>query len=66
MKGFENIPVRFFIYSDEEGDDEFAVVEIVEVDEAEFLEAGGDIIYERHTVRENGCSQICLTKRNGF
>lgn len=53
----ENIPVRFFVvdYDSEE-------VELIEVDEWEFLEADGSISYERFTVRENGCSQIVLTK----
>lgn len=57
MKGFENIPVRFFIY-DMEADE----VDIIEVREAEFLEAVGHIEYKRHTVFENGVNQICLTK----
>lgn len=53
------ISVRFFIFDwvdDEEGHD------IVEVDEAEFSEFEGVITYERHTVFQNGCNQICLTK----
>ena len=56
-KGFTDMPVRFFIpVEDETG------WEIQEVIEAEFLVAEGNIEYERHTVRENGCKQICLTK----
>ena len=53
-----NIPVRFFTvdYEGEEGPD------LLEVSEHEFLEAEGYISYERHTMRENGASQICLTK----
>lgn len=53
-----NIPVRFFIV-DYEGED---APDLLEVSEHEFLEAEGHISYERHTVRENGASQICLTK----
>ena len=54
---FATIPVRFFVvdYDSEE-------VDIVEVSEHEFLKAEGLITYERHTKRENGVSQICLTK----
>jgi hypothetical protein len=58
---FATIPVRFFVVdydSGGEGDE----VDLLEVNEHEFLEAEGKITYERHTVRENGCSQICLTK----
>ena len=49
--------VRYFIlsYDLEEPD-------IIECTEQEFLEHNGVISYERHTVRENGVSQICLTK----
>lgn len=52
------INVRFFVldFESEEGPD------LIEVSEGEFLEYEGQISYERHTVRENGCSQICLTK----
>jgi hypothetical protein len=63
MKGFENLPIRFFIYDRAEDNWE---VDIVEVNEADFLEAEGEVEYERDTVRENGCSQIRLTKRNGY
>ena len=54
---FATIPVRFFVvdYDSEE-------VDIVEVSEHEFLKAEGEITYERHTKREKGASQICLTK----
>ncbi len=58
---FATIPVRFFVVdydSGSEGDE----VDLKEVNEHGFLEAEGRITYERHTVRENGCSQICLTK----
>ena len=54
---FATIPVRFFVV-DYEGDE----VDLLEVNEHEFLQAEGRITYERHTVRENGASQICLTK----
>lgn len=54
---FSTIPVRFFVvdFDNEEAD-------IVEVSEHEWLKAEGLISYERHTIRENGASQICLTK----
>ncbi len=54
---FATLPIRFFVvdYDSEE-------VDIVEVSEHEFLKAEGTISYERHTKRENGVSQICLTK----
>ena len=51
------INVRFFVV-----DFESEEVDTIEVSEAEFLECDGAITYERHTVRENGASQICLTK----
>lgn len=53
------IPVRYFCYRD---DDETEEPGFRECTESEFLEAEGQITYERHTVFENGCSQICLTK----
>jgi hypothetical protein len=54
----ERLPVRYFIvdYDLEDGPD------IVECDEYDFLNASGPIEYKRHTVRENGVNQICLTK----
>lgn len=54
----DRMPVRYFIldYDLEDGPD------LVECDEREFLAAEGVITYERHTMRENGCDQICLTK----
>jgi hypothetical protein len=55
---FATIPVRFFI-NEYNPDDEDT---LKEVNEHEFLEAEGRITYERHTVRENGASQIVLTK----
>ena len=53
------INVRFFVFDEDEND-------IVEVSEREFINYQGVITYERHTVRENGCSQICLTKSERF
>ena len=52
------IPVRYFVidYDLDDGPD------LVEVREYEFIAAKGRITYERHTIRENGCNQICLTK----
>ena len=52
------IEVRFFVvdYENEDGPD------LLEVSEMEFLEYEGRISYQRHTIFENGCSQICLTK----
>ena len=54
----ERLPVRYFIidYDLDDGPD------IVECDELDFLNASGPIEYKRHTVRENGANQICLTK----
>ncbi len=51
--------IRYFIF-DEELDD------IVECSESEFINHTGVISYERHTVRENGVFQICLTKNERF
>lgn len=56
--GFKDMPVRFFICED---DDE--VTTIREVSEQDFLASPGTIAYERHSVFENGCKQICLAKR---
>lgn len=54
----DRLPVRYFIidYDLEDGPD------LAECDEHEFMKAPGRIEYERHTVRENGVNQICLTK----
>jgi len=53
-----NLPIRFFVidYDLEDGPD------LVEVTEFDFLEFDGKISYKRHSVRENGVSQICLIK----
>lgn len=53
------ITIRFFIY---DYDDEQEDYDIIEVSESEFLDFDGEIEYERHTVRENGVNQVCLTK----
>lgn len=52
-----SIPVRFFVY-----DDELEEPDIRECDESDFIACEYPISYERHTVFENGVSQICLTK----
>lgn len=54
-----NVPVRFFIYDDEENEGEG---DIRECDEGEFIDCEYPIEYERNTVFANGCNQICLTK----
>ena len=59
MKGFTNIPVRFFII---DTDPESGEQDLFEVGERDFTHHPGTIDYERHTIRENGVSQICLTK----
>lgn len=51
--------VRYFIMDYDTADGEF---DLIEVDEHQFLAADGEISYERHTVSENGVSQICLSK----
>jgi len=65
MKEINRLPklnVRFFIYELDEDNE----LDIIEVDEQDFLNAEGEAQYERHTVFENGVNQICLTKTNGF
>ncbi len=59
MKGFTNIPVRFFVV---DIDHETEETDLFEVDEQAFLEHHGEITYYRSTVYENGVSQIELTK----
>ncbi len=61
-----NVPVRFFIFDEVDDEDGDPTVDIVEVDELDFIAAKGTISYERHTVFANGVSQICLTKTNGY
>lgn len=60
-----NVPVRFFIEAIINHPTDCSVdfdVDFVECTEEEFLEASGVITYERHTVSQNGVSQIVLTK----
>jgi hypothetical protein len=59
----KDINVRFFSYCTNEAVDP----DICEITEGQFKELEGVITYERHTVRENGCRQICLTiEPNGY
>lgn len=53
--------VRYFIV-DYDAEDDAMQWDLVEVSEREFIDADGEITYERHTISENGVSQICLTK----
>ncbi len=55
--GLNKIDVRFFahVWDDEIG------LDVQEVDESTFKDLGGVVSYDRSTVFENGCSQICLT-----
>lgn len=56
------INIRFFCY-----DTDAEELDIAECDEFDFLklvEEGHKISYERHTIRENGVSQVCLTVTN--
>jgi hypothetical protein len=53
--GIKGLVIRFFVYDDEEGD-------IMEANEEAFLACPYPIEYERHTIFQNGVSQICLTK----
>ena len=58
---FSTLPIRFFVYDvdlDQQDDSD----PIREVTAREFIKESGVIHYERHTKRENGVSQICLTK----
>jgi hypothetical protein len=59
MKGFVNIPVRFFVV---DIDPESGEHDLLEVGERDFTNHPGNISYSRSTVRENGVSQIELTK----
>jgi hypothetical protein len=54
-----NIPIRFFA-----ADFQLDPVEEVEVSLETFKRLTGEITKERHTVFENGCSQICYTIEN--
>lgn len=56
--------IRYFTfdYDEDHYDEDLEDYDIIEVSEAEFLDFNGEIEYERHTVRENGVNQVCLTK----
>lgn len=56
---FCEMSVRFYIFGCDEEQQEH---DILEVSEDEFKRHPGTIDYERHTIRENGVSQICLIK----
>ena len=56
---FCEMSVRFFVFG---WDEEQQECDILEVSEDEFKRHPDTIDYERHTIRENGASQICLTK----
>jgi hypothetical protein len=56
---FCEMSVRFYVFGLDEEQQEH---DILEVSEDEFKRHPGTIDYERHTIRENGVSQICLTK----
>jgi len=58
-----NINVRFFKYDICEETNE---IDIIEVEEIEFLETEGNIQYERNNIFENAINQICLTKTNNL
>lgn len=60
--GINNINVRFFVIDAERLDE--ADYDGHEVNEVEWCEFEGEIEYQRHSVFENGCRQICLTKSN--
>tara|TARA_R110000803_G_scaffold35405_8_gene76598 strand:- start:1788 stop:1967 length:180 start_codon:yes stop_codon:yes gene_type:complete len=55
----KEINVRFFKVDICEETNE---ADIIEIDETEFLNIDAPIKYERHTIFENGCRQICLIK----
>ena len=56
---FCEMSVRFYVFGLDEEQQEH---DILEVGEEEFKRHPGTIDYERHTIRENGVSQICLIK----
>ena len=62
FKGFTmQHTVRYFIV-DYDNEDDVMEWDLIEVTERQFIAADGEITYERHTISENGVSQICLTK----
>jgi hypothetical protein len=52
--------IRYFTWDEENMEEDGDG--LVECTESEFLSYDGEILYERHTMRENGANQICLTK----
>lgn len=56
------INIRFFRYDTDS--EELDIVECGEGEFVELVEQGFKIEYERNTVRENGCAQVCLTVDN--
>jgi hypothetical protein len=62
MKGLNNIPVRFFIYSEEAQNIDGEPGDLIEVDESDFMACTYPISYERNTMFLNGVNQIVLTK----
>ena len=56
---FCEMSARFYVFGWDEEQQEH---DILEVSEDEFKRHPGTIDYERHTIRENGARQICLTK----
>ena len=52
--------VRYFVVDYDSEDNR--CFDTMEVSEREFIASEGEITYERHTMSENGVSQICLTK----
>jgi hypothetical protein len=56
---FCEMSVRFYVFGLDEEQQEH---DVIEVSEEEFKRHPGTIDYERHSVRENGVRQICLTK----
>ena len=59
MKGFANIPIRFFVVDIDPETEEDG---LFETDEQAFLAHPGEIDYYRATMRQDGISQIELTK----
>ena len=57
--------IRFFITCYGEADSPpDTVIDVIEVDESEFLRFDGAIEYKRDTMFENGVNQVCLTKES--
>ena len=56
----ESINVRFFVIAIDSDTLEPAEIEITECQFLKFVEQGSAIEYERNTVFDNGCRQVCL------